>query len=225
VESGGWESLSDVRAGNEECVRVSDRTSQYLRQLSLSQYGKVDHVSGIAGKAKPTPAIIPDVSAYAGTHAATSGKDRKENKYAQFFDREVEAKYQHDMDVQTDIVTMGARILKNSRLTISGLSGQANAATYYMLGVYSYLIELWGTPAFETDEDDDGRVSDLIDRAVQLKRDVKDKIYIKALQNISVVDIPGKSTIVDQTDKLWSSQPIAKSPQNFGLLEKKQRRS
>ncbi len=85
---------------------------------------------------------------------------RKTNKYAQLFDRQVSPDYQHDMDVQTEIVTMGARIMKNYRPTIGGLSGQAHAATYYMLGAYSYLIELWGSPDFEADEDGDGRVTD-----------------------------------------------------------------
>jgi hypothetical protein len=244
---------------------------------------------------------------------------KKANKYVQFFDRQVEEKYQHDMDVQTDIVTMGARILKNYRPTISGLSGQANAATYYMLGAYGYLIELWGSPDFEADEDGDGRVSDdeylkwvdteltgegwisphkvshpdlgeiwiggspkkhlrrtpparyiemeamknaqfvmycasqfpkveiddvsvtpvtdelywvevavkndrvyptSSDRTVQLKRDVKDKISVVTSKNLSVVDIPGESTIVDQTDKLGSSQPITKKPAEFRLKGK-----
>jgi len=85
---------------------------------------------------------------------------RKTNKYAQLFNRQVASEYQHDLDVQTDIVTMGARILKNYRPVIGGLSGQAPASTYYMLGTYSYLIELWGTPSFDADEDGDGRVSD-----------------------------------------------------------------
>jgi len=85
---------------------------------------------------------------------------RKTNKYAQFFARQVAPIYQHDLDTQTEIVTMGARIMKNYRPTIGGLSGQAHAATYYMLGAYGYLIELWGSPAFEADEDGDGRVSD-----------------------------------------------------------------
>jgi len=85
---------------------------------------------------------------------------RKANKYAQYFDRRVAQEYQHDMDTQTEIVTVGARILKNYRPTIGGLSGQAHAATYYMLGAYSYLIELWGSPAFDADVDGDGRVSD-----------------------------------------------------------------
>lgn len=84
---------------------------------------------------------------------------RETNKYAQLFERQVAPEYQHDMDVQTEIVTMGARILNNYEPVIGGLSGQAHAATYYMLGAYSYLIELWGAPDFEADENGDGRVS------------------------------------------------------------------
>ena len=83
---------------------------------------------------------------------------RGKNKYAQLFERQVAPKYQHDMDVQTAIVTRGAQILKNYEPVIGGLSGQAHAATYYMLGAYAYLMELWGSPAF-ADIDEDGRVS------------------------------------------------------------------
>ncbi len=85
---------------------------------------------------------------------------RETNKYAQLFDRQVAPVDQHDMDTQTAIVTAGARILQNYSPTIGGLSGQAHAATYYMLGAYSYLIELWGSNAEIADMDDDGRVSD-----------------------------------------------------------------
>ena len=85
---------------------------------------------------------------------------RETNKYAQLFDRQVAPIYQHDMDTQTSIVTTGARILQNYRPTIGGLSGQAHAATYYMCGAYSYLIELWGSNAEFADMDGDGRVSD-----------------------------------------------------------------
>jgi hypothetical protein len=85
---------------------------------------------------------------------------RESNKYAQLFDRQVAPVDQHDMDTQTAIVSTGARILQNYRPTIGGLSGQAHAATYYMLGAYSYLIELWGSNAEYADMDGDGRVSD-----------------------------------------------------------------
>ncbi|MEE8605186.1 MAG: hypothetical protein V3S65_07415, partial [Candidatus Aminicenantaceae bacterium] len=78
----------------------------------------------------------------------------------QLFDRQVAPINQHDMDTQTAIVSMGARIMKNYRPTIGGLSGQAHAATYYMLGAYSYLIELWGSNTEFADMDSDGRVSD-----------------------------------------------------------------
>jgi hypothetical protein len=85
---------------------------------------------------------------------------RKTNKYAQAFNIQVKTEYQEDMKVQTEIVTMGARILKNYRPTPSGRSGQAQAASYEMLGNYAYLIELWGSAAFDADLDEDGRVSE-----------------------------------------------------------------
>jgi hypothetical protein len=85
---------------------------------------------------------------------------RKANKYAQAFNIQVKPEYQEDMRAQTEIVTMGARIMKNYRPTPSGGMGQAQASSYDMLGNYAYLIELWGSPAFDADENDDGRVSD-----------------------------------------------------------------
>jgi hypothetical protein len=85
---------------------------------------------------------------------------RKTNSYAQLFARRVSDDYRHDMDVQTNIVTEGAYFLKNYTPVIGGLSGQAHAATYYMLGAYSYLIELWGSPVTMADTDNDGRLSD-----------------------------------------------------------------
>jgi hypothetical protein len=85
---------------------------------------------------------------------------RKTNQYAQLFDRIVDRNYQGDMDALTEMVTMGARILKDYRPTMSGLVGQAQASSYYMLGAYAYLIELWGSPTTEADENKDGRVSD-----------------------------------------------------------------
>jgi len=248
---------------------------------------------------------------------------RKTNKYAQLFDRQVDAKYQHDLDVQTDIVTVGARLLKEYRPVIGGLSGQAHAATYYMLGAYSYLIELWGRPVLEADEDGDGRVSDeeylkwidleltgegwilphridhpdlgeiwvggtakkhiqrtpparymeeealrntqfvlycvsqfprvkigdvktvpatddlcwvevvvkndrvyptSSDRAVELKRDVKDVINVKASDNITIVDIPEAKTLVDPLNPEAWSEVVSTKGAEFRLKGKDSRR-
>jgi hypothetical protein len=85
---------------------------------------------------------------------------RKTNKYAQLFDRTVAPEYQTDMETQMAIVTQGARILKDYNPTISGLSGQAQADSYYTLGAFAYLIELWGSPVSEADLNNDGRVDD-----------------------------------------------------------------
>jgi hypothetical protein len=85
---------------------------------------------------------------------------RKTNQYAQLFDRIVDPAAQQDMAVQTEIVTMGARILKDYRPTISGMVGQAQANSYAMIGAFAYLIELWSLPAADADENKDGRVSD-----------------------------------------------------------------
>ena len=84
---------------------------------------------------------------------------RKTNQYAQLFDRIVDPNYQTDMAALTEMVTMGARIMKDYRPTTSGLVGQAQAASYYMLGAYAYLIELWSMPTMDMDENKDGRVS------------------------------------------------------------------
>jgi hypothetical protein len=248
---------------------------------------------------------------------------RKTNKYAQLFDRQVDSKYRHDLDVQTDIVTVGARLLKDYRPVIGGLSGQAHAAAYYMLGAYSYLIELWGRPVFEADENGDGRVSDeeylkwidleltgegwitphridhpdlgevwiggtakkhiqrtpparymeeealrntqfvlycasqfprvkiedvttvpatddlcwvevvvkndrvyptSSDRAVELKRDVKDLIKVRASDNITIVDIPEAKTLVDPLNPEAWSEVVSKKGAEFRLKGKDSRR-
>jgi hypothetical protein len=85
---------------------------------------------------------------------------RKENKYAQLFDRQVEPEFRNDLAVQTSIVTMGARILKDYTPVFSGLAGQAQATSYNMLGNYAYLVELWGDPVYEADLNGDNSVSD-----------------------------------------------------------------
>jgi hypothetical protein len=85
---------------------------------------------------------------------------RKTDKYAQLFPRIVAPEYQNDMDSQLTIVTEGARILKDYRPTFGGLSGQAQASSYFQLGAFSYLIELWGRSVDEADRNGDGRVDD-----------------------------------------------------------------
>ena len=84
---------------------------------------------------------------------------REENQYAQFFDRTVAPEYRHDMAVQTEIVTMGTRIMKNYRPTMAGPpgSGQAQVNSYMSIGAYGYLIELWGSH-MDADKNGDGRV-------------------------------------------------------------------
>ncbi|HUU36704.1 MAG TPA: M14 family metallopeptidase [Candidatus Desulfaltia sp.] len=248
---------------------------------------------------------------------------RKTNKYAQLFDRQVDPKYQHDLNVQTDIITVGARLLKDYRPVIGGLSGQAHAATYYMLGAYSYLIELWGRPVLEADENGDGRVSDdeylkwidleltgegwitphrfdhpdlgeiwiggtarkhlqrtpparymeeealrntqfvlycasqfprvklddirtvpatdnlcwvdvavkndrvyptSSDRAVELKRAVKDVINVSASDNITIIDIPEARTLVDPLNQEAWSEVVSKKGAEFRLKGKDSRR-
>lgn len=93
------------------------------------------------------------------TTASRLAELRKDNKYAQLFSRQVNTEYRHDMDVQTEIVTQGAYFLKDYTPTIGGLSGQAAPSAYFMLGAYSYLIELWGSPTWVADINNDGRVS------------------------------------------------------------------
>ena len=85
---------------------------------------------------------------------------RKTNPYAQLFDRIVDRAFQTDMDTQTAIVTVGARIMKDYRPTMSGMVGQAQANSYAMMGAYAYLIELWSLPAGDADTNRDGRVND-----------------------------------------------------------------
>ncbi len=86
---------------------------------------------------------------------------RKTDRYAQLFPRVVAPNLQNDMETQTAIVTEGAHILKDYNPVFSGLSGQAQAASYDMLGAYSYLIELWGRPPLaDADRNNDGTVDD-----------------------------------------------------------------
>jgi hypothetical protein len=91
--------------------------------------------------------------------AAQLAEMRKTDRYAQLFPRVVPQDLQNDMDSQLAIVTEGAHILKDYTPTFSGLSGQAQAASYNVLGAFAYLIELWGQPPLvDADRNNDGRV-------------------------------------------------------------------
>jgi hypothetical protein len=92
--------------------------------------------------------------------AAQLAELRKADKYAQLFPRIVAPQLQNDLDSQITIVTQGARILKDYTPTFSGLSGQAQAASYNQLGAFAYLIELWGRSVVEADLNGDNRVDD-----------------------------------------------------------------
>jgi hypothetical protein len=93
--------------------------------------------------------------------AAQLAEMRKTDRYAQLFPRIVALDLQNDMDSQLAIVTEGAHILKDYTPTFSGLSGQAQAASYNVLGAFAYLIELWGQPPLgDADRNNDGRVDE-----------------------------------------------------------------
>jgi hypothetical protein len=91
--------------------------------------------------------------------AAQLAEMRKTDRWAQLFPRVAAPAYQTDMDAQVEIVSEGARILKDYTPVFSGLSGQAQASSYFMLGAYAYLIELWGRPG-DADLDGDGSVDE-----------------------------------------------------------------
>jgi hypothetical protein len=93
--------------------------------------------------------------------AARLAELRKTDRYAQLFPRVAPADMQNDMETQLAIVTEGANILKDYTPTFSGLSGQAQAASYNMLGAFSYLVELWGPPPLaDVDRNADGRMDE-----------------------------------------------------------------
>jgi hypothetical protein len=93
--------------------------------------------------------------------AARLAQLQEENKYAILVDRTVAPEYRNDLTAQVEVATMGARILKNYSTSMHGWSGSGQAQTndYGMLGNYGFLIELWGSPVFAADINDDGRVS------------------------------------------------------------------
>ncbi|MDR1602674.1 MAG: hypothetical protein LBS42_09640 [Tannerella sp.] len=88
--------------------------------------------------------------------AATNEKDI----YRFVSPRRVDPEYQHDADVFNKTVSAGLYILKNYKPEAGNEYGEHLATSYYLLGAYSFLIELWGSPTPFADTNQDGYVSD-----------------------------------------------------------------
>jgi hypothetical protein len=74
--------------------------------------------------------------------------------------RRVDPEYQHDADVYNKTVSAGLYILKTYEPEAGNEYGEHLATSYYLLGAYSFLIELWGSPTPFADVNKDGYVSD-----------------------------------------------------------------
>ncbi|MDR1555551.1 MAG: hypothetical protein LBS88_00790, partial [Tannerellaceae bacterium] len=86
--------------------------------------------------------------------------EKTKDKYAFTASRRVDAAYSHDADVINKTVSSGLYILKTYEPEIGNEYGEHLATTYYLMGAYSFLIELWGPPTPFADTDDDGTISD-----------------------------------------------------------------
>ncbi|MDR1919747.1 MAG: hypothetical protein LBQ65_08900 [Tannerellaceae bacterium] len=89
-----------------------------------------------------------------------SQPDKTKDKYAFTATRRVSPAYSHDAEVLNQTVSAGLYILKNYEPELGNEYGEHLATTYYLMGAYSFLIELWGPPTPFADTDDDGYVSD-----------------------------------------------------------------
>lgn len=103
----------------------------------------------------PPEATKPVARRYYGTPP-----DEKKDKFAFKTDREVDPEYQHDKDVQQRIVSDGLYILKDYAPEPGNEYGETLSSAYYLLGAYSYLIELWSQPIPYADTNDDGYVDE-----------------------------------------------------------------
>ncbi|MDR0757599.1 MAG: hypothetical protein LBF85_07130 [Tannerella sp.] len=98
---------------------------------------------------RPGPAFRPREAVQAGTDI-----------YRFAMSRRVDAEYMHDADVLNKTVSAGLYILKNYEPSAASELGEHLATSYYLLGAYSLLIELWGQPTPFADTNRDGYVSD-----------------------------------------------------------------
>jgi hypothetical protein len=102
----------------------------------------------------------PEATSTAPARRAVAAQERIRDKYAFTASRRVDAEYSHDAEVINKTVSSGLYILKTYEPEIGNEYGEHLATTYYLMGAYSFLIELWGPPTPFADTDEDGTVSD-----------------------------------------------------------------
>jgi hypothetical protein len=102
----------------------------------------------------------PEATGVAPVRRPTAAPEKARDKYAFAASRRVDAAYNHDVEVINKTVSAGLYILKTYEPEIGNEYGEHLATTYYLMGAYSFLIELWGAPTPFADTDEDGAISD-----------------------------------------------------------------
>jgi hypothetical protein len=102
----------------------------------------------------------PEATGTAPVRRPPATADKTRDKFAFTAPRRVDAAYSHDAEVISKTVSDGLYILKTYKPEIGNEYGEHLASTYYLMGAYSFLIELWGPPTPFADTDEDGSVSD-----------------------------------------------------------------
>lgn len=116
----------------------------------------------------------------------------------------VRPEYRHDAQVVTNMVSDAAYILKDYTPVSGNTYGETLASTYYLLGAYSMLIELWDHNVPYADANNDGYVDDA-EYNKWLKMDLGDDAWVKP----HIFDHP-------QLGKIWiggtSKKHIGRTP-------------
>ena len=102
----------------------------------------------------------PEATGTAPVRRPPAPQDKTKDKYAFTASRRVDAEYSHDVEVLNKTVSAGLYILKTYEPELGNEYGEHFATTYYLMGAYSFLIELWGPPTPFADTDEDGSISD-----------------------------------------------------------------
>lgn len=127
------------------------------------------------------------------------------------------AGYQHDAQVMTQMVSDAAYILKDYTPVSGNTYGETLGSTYYLLGAYSLLIELWDHNVPMADANNDGYVDDN-EYNRWIKLDLGDDAWVKP----HVVDHP-------QLGKIWiggtPKKHIGRTPPPRYMEDEAQRQS